>query len=140
MRDKQSLHQKIQALCDCFAAADPLKEMSVVANDSDKEEAALKWVALAILHGIESNASKISISASEKGGVEVSAQYREARLPSPGKEIGGRVLGSVRELFHSEAEKFRMPLAVGVRDSSLQIDVKVKKENGVETLTMKFPE
>ena len=50
MKDKQSLHLKVQELCDCYATTDPLKEMSDVAKDADKEEAALKWISLAVLH------------------------------------------------------------------------------------------
>jgi len=29
MRDKQSLHLKVQEMCDCYATTDPLKEMSL---------------------------------------------------------------------------------------------------------------
>jgi len=58
MKDKHSLHLKVQELCDCFATADPLKEMSLLEKDDDRTEAALKWLALAILHGINANAKK----------------------------------------------------------------------------------
>ena len=61
MRDKETLHRKVQELIDCFATTDPLKEMSELGKDSDKDEAALKWLALAALHGINMNAKKISI-------------------------------------------------------------------------------
>jgi hypothetical protein len=49
MKEKRNVHLKVQELCDCYATNDPLKEMSVVQNGSDKEEAALKWLALAAL-------------------------------------------------------------------------------------------
>ena len=42
MKDKHSLHLKVQELCDCFATADPLKEMSLLEKDDDRTEAALK--------------------------------------------------------------------------------------------------
>ena len=58
MKDTKSLHLKVQELCDCFATTDPLKEMSVVKNDADTQEAALKWLALAALHGVNNNAKK----------------------------------------------------------------------------------
>jgi len=41
MKDKGNLHLKVQDLCNCFATTDPLKEMSIVKNDAEKEEAAL---------------------------------------------------------------------------------------------------
>jgi hypothetical protein len=47
MKDKRSLHLKVQELCDCYATTDPLKEMSIVKDDEDKDEAGLKWLALA---------------------------------------------------------------------------------------------
>jgi hypothetical protein len=56
MKEKRNVHLKVQELCDCYATNDPLKEMSVVKNGSDKEEAALKWLALASLHGNRSSA------------------------------------------------------------------------------------
>ena len=52
MKDKHSLHLKVQELCDCFATTDPLKEMSLLEKDAEGSGAALKWLALAILHGI----------------------------------------------------------------------------------------
>ncbi len=42
MKDKQSLHLKIQELIDCYATTDPLKEMSTVKDDNEQEAAALK--------------------------------------------------------------------------------------------------
>ena len=84
MKDKGSLHLKVQELCDCFATTDPLKEMSVVKNDADKEEAALKWLALVALHGVNNNAEIISITRSNDEKVKVTAEYRKTDLPSPG--------------------------------------------------------
>ena len=52
MKDKSNFHLKVQDLCDCFATTDPLKEMSEIMEDQNREEAALKWLALAALHGI----------------------------------------------------------------------------------------
>ena len=61
MKEKRNLHLKVQELCDCYATTDPLKEMSVVGKDKDQEEAALKWLALAALHGVNNNAKEITI-------------------------------------------------------------------------------
>ena len=38
MKDIHSLHLKVQELCDCFATTDPLKEMSVLGKDEDKDD------------------------------------------------------------------------------------------------------
>jgi hypothetical protein len=100
MRDKQSLHLKVQELCDCFATTDPLKEMSLLERDEDKDEAALKWLSLAILHGINANAKKISLSRSKEGKVKVVSEYRKADLPNPGSEIGEKIVQAVRGMTH----------------------------------------
>ena len=76
MKEKRNVHLKVQELCDCYATNDPLKEMSAVKDDPDTEEAALKWLALATLHGVNNNAKAITISRAKDGEVRVTAQYR----------------------------------------------------------------
>ncbi len=61
MKDVQNLHLKVQELCDCFSTTDPLKEMSEIKTGEDRMEAALKWLALSVLHGVNNNAKKVSI-------------------------------------------------------------------------------
>ena len=140
MKDKRSLHLKVQELCDCYATTDPLKEMSVLKTDEDKDEAALKWLALATLHGINAYAKKISITRSEDGQVKVMGEYRKADLPNPGSEIAEKIIDSVRKITHLEGEEGSTPLAMGVRDGSIEITVKLKKEGNGETVILKFPE
>ena len=84
MKEKRNVHLKVQELCDCYATNDPLKEMSTVKNEGDKDEAALKWLALSALHGVNGNAKKITITRSKDGEINVTAEYRESELPSPG--------------------------------------------------------
>ncbi len=139
MKDKQSLHLKVQELTDCFATTDPLKEMSTLARDKDTDEASLKWLALAILHGINANAEKISLTKKDDGTVTVTAEYRRTELPSPGTQIGEKVLGAVRGITHLEGDKGKTPLALGIRDASIELDVKLKRTEAGETLTLKFP-
>ena len=71
MKDKRSLHLKVLELCDCYATTDYLKEMSVLPGQADQEEGALKWVALAVLHGVNANAKKITMSKGKDGKIEV---------------------------------------------------------------------
>jgi hypothetical protein len=140
MKDKRSLHLKVQELCDCYATTDPLKEMAALKSDADKEEAALKWLALAALHGVNSNAEKISIIRSDSGEVTVKAEYRVSELPSPGREIGQKIIAAAREITHLEGDKAKSALALGIRDSSIDIQIKVKKDEKGEKLTINFPE
>ena len=140
MKEKRSLHLKVQELVDCYATSDPLKEMSVIDKEEDREEAALKWIALAVLHGINANADEIRISRSVDGDVKVSAKYRKTKLPSPDADIGNKIIETVREITHIEGDKGKIPLALGIRDESLELGIKVKRKDDDETIKFKFPE
>jgi len=139
MKDKRSLHLEVQEHIDCFAGTDPLKEMSEITKDTDKDQAALKWMALAVLHGINFGAKKISIRRAPDGTTTVQAKYRRADLPSPGGEIGQNVIEAVRQITHFEGDKGKGPLALGVRNDSLEIGVSVKRDDYGDTVTFKFP-
>jgi hypothetical protein len=139
MKEKRNLHLKVQELCDCYATTDPLKEMSVVHQDKDREEAALKWLALAALHGVNQNAEEITISRSKAGEVKVSAKYRETELPSPGSEVGQKIMAVVREITHIEGDKGKTPLALGMRNDSLELKVKIKVKGEGEKVSIVFP-
>ena len=140
MKDTESLHKKVQDMCDCYATNDPLKEMSIVREDVDKQEAAVKWLALAALHGVNNNAKKISISRTADGNVSVTAEYRKSELPSPGPDVAGNIFETVREITHLEGDKGKTDLALGIRDSSIGLQVKVKQKEGQEKISIKFPE
>jgi len=114
--------------------------MSELETDEDKDEAALKWLALATLHGINANAKKISIKQSKDGKVQVQAEYRKSELPSPGTPIGSKIIEAVRAITHMEEDKGKTPLAIGIRDGSIEITVSLKKEEDKESVTLKFPE
>jgi hypothetical protein len=139
MKDTSSLHQKVQGLCDCFATNDPLKEMSKIKNDTDTDEAALKWIALTVLHGINSNAKEITISNTKGDGVKVTAEYRKAQLPSPGGPIAEKIINAVREISHLEGGKAETTLAFGLRNSSMDLKIKSRHEGNDEKITIKFP-
>ncbi|RJQ56387.1 MAG: hypothetical protein C4530_14680 [Desulfobacteraceae bacterium] len=140
MKEKRNLHLKVQELCDCFATTDPLKEMAEVRKDVEKDEAALKWIALAALHGINDNAEKITISRDPDGQVTVTAKYRKRGLPSPGPEVGRKVFEAVREITHIEGDKGKLPLSLGIRDSSIELKIKIESKKDRESVTLKFPE
>ena len=139
MKEKRNLHLKVQELCDCYATTDPLKEMSVVGKDKDQEEAALKWLALAALHGVGNNAKEITIRRNKMGEVRVLAKYRKTELPSPGSDVGQKIMAAVREITHIEGEKGKTILALGMRNDSLELKVKIKVQGGHEKIRIEFP-
>jgi hypothetical protein len=139
MKDKQSLHQKIQELCDCYATADPLKEMSIIKKDKSGKDDALKWLALAALHGINENAEKISIIRTDSGNVKVTAEYRNKDLPSPGDDIAESIIDAVKEVSHFDQYRGKMQLSLGIRDSSIDLNLKMKTKHNAKKVTIKFP-
>ena len=139
MKEKRNIHLKVQELCDCYATNDPLKEMSEIKGDSDQDEAAAKWLALAALHGVNDNAKEVSISRSPDGSIRVTAKYRESELPSPGAEIGEKIMSAVREITHIEGGKGKSPLALGIREDSIELKIKMKTKDEGERVTLKFP-
>lgn len=140
MKDSQNLHLKVQEFCDCNATTDPLKEMSTITSEPDKGEAALKWLALAALHGVTNNAKEISISHGKNGQVSVTAKYRETELPSPGEAVGASIFEAVRGITHLESGKGKSPLALGIRNDSIELRIKMKQKEGREQISIKFPE
>jgi hypothetical protein len=140
MEDKRNLHLRVQELCECYASTDPLKEMSALPQDQDREEAALKWLALAALHAVTAGARSITLTVAPGGQAFVTAKYREGVLPSPGPEIGAGIIQAMRQITHIDVPKGKMPLALGIKNDSLTIEAKVSSKDGQEELTLKFPE
>ena len=95
MKEKRNLHLKVQEMCECYAAKDPLSSMSQMVDEADTDEAAVKWIALATLHGINSNAKKIKISQLGDS-VKVTAEYRPTDLPAPNGDIAEKIFAAVR--------------------------------------------
>ncbi|MDJ0623520.1 MAG: hypothetical protein QNJ17_11180 [Desulfocapsaceae bacterium] len=139
MKDAANLHLKVQELCDCFATTDPLKEMSEVSRSPEDDDSALKWVALAVLHGINSNAEEITLSKNKAGEVEVTAKYRTTQLPSPGAEVGAKVLEQLREITHIDKDKGKMMLALGFRNNDLDLKITTKRKKDKESVRIYFP-
>jgi len=139
MKEKRNIHLKVQELCDCYATNDPLKEMSEIKGESDQDEAAAKWLALAALHGVNDNAKEVTIRRSPDGNIKVTAKYREAELPSPGAEIGEKIMNAVREITHIEGGKGKSPLALGIREDSIELNIKMKSKGEGEKVIIKFP-
>jgi hypothetical protein len=140
MKDERNLHLKVQELCDCYATTDPLREMSQIQTTAGQEDIALKWIALAALHGVNSNAKKITLAKRDDGNISVTAEYRASELPSPGNAVGEQILAAVREITHIEADRGQTQLALGMRDSSIDLEVKIKSKKGTDKLSLKFPE
>jgi hypothetical protein len=139
MKDTNNLHLKVQEFCDCFSTTDPLKEMSKLKNDTNTLDAALKWLALSVLHGVNNNAKEITIRQDNDDQVSVIAEYRDTALPSPVPEVAANIFEAVREMTHIDDNNGKIKFAMGIRDSSLDLDISVKNKNGNRKITIKFP-
>lgn len=139
MKDASNLHLKVQNLCDCFATTDPLKEMSEVSRDTDTEEAALKWIALAVLHGINNNAEEVAIMTTADGKVKVTAEYRKTDLPSPGTVVGEKIVQAIRSITDMEDARDESILALGIRNNSMDLKIKARREGKDEKIVIVFP-
>ncbi len=139
MKDVQNLHLKVQELCDCFSTTDPLKEMSEITNGEDRLEAALKWLALSALHGVNDNAKKIKIKKTNDGNVSVTAEHRDSKLPSPGPDVADQIFEVVREMIHLEDKKGKSEFALGLGESSLDLKISVKDKDDYKKVSIKFP-
>jgi hypothetical protein len=138
MQDTGNLQLKVQEMADCYATSDPLREMSIIEREENKEEGAVKWLALAALHGVNQNAEKITIAQSATGEVTVTAKYRKTELPTPGGDVAGKIFETMGAITHMEGEKVKMPLSLGVREDSVPLKVKMKTKDGGKSLTLKF--
>jgi hypothetical protein len=49
-------------------------------------------------------------------------------------------MGAVREITHIEGGKGKIPLALGIREDSIEVEIKMKSKDKGEKVTIKFPE
>jgi hypothetical protein len=138
MKDSENLHKKVQELCDCYSTTDPLQEMSKLDAETEPLDAALKWLALATLHGVNSNAKKISIKQANDGSVSVTAEYRQSQLPQPDEGVAANIFEAVRKITHISDKKGKSMLALGIKDSSLDLSVSVKEKDDYKKVSIKF--
>lgn len=139
MKDSGNVHKKVQEMCDCYATTDPLKEMSELSKEPEAENAATKWIALAALHGVNANAEKITITSGNDGKITVFAEYRTAELPPPGDEVGSKVFEAFRKITHIEQEKGKTAMALGIRESSIDLNVEINNAVDGRKITIEFP-
>lgn len=139
MKDAQNLHLKVQKLCDCFSTTDPLKEMSDIKTDDDRMEAALKWLALSALHGVNNNAKKITVKKTKDENVSVTAEYRDTELPSPGSDVADHIFETVRKMTYLEDKKGKSEFSLGLGNSSLDLTISVKDKDDYKKVSIKFP-
>ena len=141
-RISRNYHARLQEMCDCYMETDYRNEMEVMASETsaDVEEDALKYLALSILYATTEKAKKLSFK-KKKGEPKVTVKAEEKmELPTPPGEIADKIFEIMRSVTHLEGEKGREPFSLGLRDGSMELNVKVEKEDDKESLKFSFPE
>ncbi len=147
MKDSQSLHLKLQEYADCFMDTDHIKELQEVsekgvAGDAtgDVTEVALKYLALAILTGINQKFQKVSL-ASEGGkkGVCTLVGESQMKLPQPPEGLAKEMVGIIRCVTDIESEKGNSKLIYGLKNDQLEIDVEAARTGEREEVTLTLP-
>jgi hypothetical protein len=135
-------HLKLQEMCDCYMETDFLAALQGMAGADlkDVEEDAIKYLALAIMYAITKKAEKLSF---KKKGEELKAKINNGskeKLPVPSVAVLDKVFEIMRGILHVEEDKGEMEFSLGLRSGGLDVIVKVDREDGKESLKIKFPQ
>lgn len=138
---ERNFHLKLQEMCDCYMETDFVKQLEGMAGSlaGDPEENAVKYLSLAIMYGLTEKAGKLSLKKKE-GRVTVKIKGQEKiTLPAPSEEQFDQIVSIIRAILHFEQDAGEMPLALGLRSGDLELQVKVKRKPGKESVKIKFP-
>ncbi|MDX2433489.1 MAG: hypothetical protein QNK14_02625 [Desulfobacterales bacterium] len=135
-------HLKLQEMCDCYMETDFLTALQGMAgaDSKDVEEDAIKYLALAIMYAITKKAEKLSF---KKKGEELKAKINNGskeKLPVPSVAVLDKVFEIMRGILHIEEDKGEMEFSLGLRSGEVDVIVKVDREDGKESLKIKFPQ
>jgi hypothetical protein len=146
IKDDRSYHLRLQEFCDCFMETDFRKELEKaskgVSGDpgGDPEELALKFLGLTLLYGANEEAQKISLQKSKEGKVLFSVEARgNYQLPAPSGQLAERVFTLARSMVHLDRDQGQIPFSLGLKNSSLEINLAFDRTGGAESLLITFP-
>ena len=60
-------------------------------------------------------------------------------LPAPSVALFDKVTEIIRAILHIEEDKGELPLSLGLRSGDVELQIKVKRKPGQETIKIKFP-
>jgi hypothetical protein len=147
IKNDRSLHLRLQEFCDCFMETDFRKELEKaskgVSGDpgGDPEELALKFLGLTLLYGANEEAKKISLQKAKDGKVLFSVEARgNYQLLAPSAQLADRVFSLARSMVHLEKDQGKIPFSLGLRNSSLEINMEFARKAGEESLALVFPQ
>lgn len=139
---ERNYHLKLQEMCDCYLETDfqkQLQAMAASAGGGDLEENGVKYLSLAIMYSLTERARKLSLKKKD-GEVTVTVKGDATiTLPAPSVALFDQVTEIIRAILHIEEDKGELPLSLGLRSGDVELQIKVKRKPGQETIKIKFP-
>lgn len=133
-----SSHARLQQQLDCQLEANPLETLKAWEKNgwneepgTDVDEAPLKYIALVILQAIENRIIRFTM---EKDRGAILYGDTTETLPKAPPEIIARGLEIIREITDLEKPTGQSPLALGIRNDS--IEMIVQKEGGLHVFNI----
>ena len=53
--------------------------------------------------------------------------------------MGGKIFEAIKDITHIEGQEGKTPLALGIRNDSIELSVKYKSKKNKEKVSIKFP-
>jgi len=138
-----TLHQKLIEMCDCYLDTDyPAKLHAMVSTPlADTAEESTKYLALALLYALTEKARKLSFKRKQEHvTVTITVDDDKISLPTPPRPLFEGIMQTLRNILHLEGNKAAMPLALGLRNGDIELQVKMEAEKDKESLKIKLPQ
>ena len=134
-------HLKLQEMCDCYMETDFFAVMRNMADvdSKDPEEDGIKYLALAIMFAITQKAAKLSFTIKADELKATIKNGSKEKLPVPSAAVLHKVFEIMRAILHIEEDKGEVEFSLGLRSGEINAMVKVKREDGKQSLKIKFP-
>lgn len=146
---ERSMHLKLQEYLACYLEADQRNELERISREGtasditgDPQEVALKFLALAILYGINEKARTIKLVRKNKDEITLKVKTGEekVKLPPPPPELCDQVFEVMQAITHLDGAKKPEPLVLGLQNDSIELSVSFESKEEERSLKIKFPE
>lgn len=138
-----NLHLKLMEMCDCYLGTDYAATIHKVADapSSDTQEDALRYLALALLFTLTEEARQLSFKRkNDKITVTIKHEDEKIALRPPARHVFEKIIAIMRAILHLDEDKGGMPLALGLKNDRIEVQVKIERAADKEALKVKFPE
>lgn len=123
---------KLQEMCDCYLETDFRLQMAKLCKQpgADREEEAIRYLALALMHTVTEQARKLSMKKEKlEVKVKVESDGEKHSLPAPPVALFDVVLATVRAILHLDGEKGESLLSLGLRNGAVEMRVKLRAKD-----------